>query len=267
MTNDEAMMDAPWASANGEDAFGRWADLTVQGVVQRFRWIAPGEFMMGSPKVEPGRSLGETKHRVKIAKGYWLADTPVTQALWRAVMGTEPSRFHGDRRPVERVSWDDAMAFCAAASAYVSGMCLPTEAQWEYACRAGTTTATWVGDLSGQIVAPEIDGIAWYYTNSGDETRDVATKRPNPWGLYDMLGNVFEWCADAWCETLPYATDPLVQDGGLRVVRGGSWDSIAGHLRAANRNAEAPGLRGSTLGFRVAIGKAGRAGRNRPGGE
>ena len=241
MTNTKAD-DVAWASATGTDAFGRWAELTVAGVVQRFRWIAPGSFLMGSPEGEVGRWPNEVQHRVKITKGYWLADTPVTQAMWRAVMVTEPSWFRGDRRPVERVSWDDAMAFCAAVNARVPGLALslPTEAEWERACRAGTTTATWAGDLSGEKRAPELDGIAWYCANSGDGTHEVGTRMANPWGLHDMLGNVFEWCADAWVETLPDAADPLARGGSPRVVRGGSWNDAAAYVRAAYRDATRP---------------------------
>lgn len=256
MTNTKAD-DVAWASATGEDAFGRWADFTVEGVTQRMRWIDPGSFVMGSPEGEAGRFCDEVQRRVVLAHGYWLADTPVTQALWRAVMGTtEPSRFRGERRPVERVVLHDAMTFCWRMHSVVPGMWLPTEAEWEYAARAGTTTATWNGDLSDTFVAPELDGIAWYAANSSGETHDVATKSANPWGLYDMLGNVWEWCADEWC--LPDATEQLVRVGKRAqfVARGGSFFSDALDVRSACRLVGWSGLRNDTSGFRVAVGRS-----------
>ena len=213
-----------WAAAAASDKYGRWAEFGLGGVTQRMRWIAPGSFMMGSPKDEPGRFDNEGPlHEVRLTKGFWLCDTPVTQALWTAAMGGNPSYFKHPKRPVEQVSWDDAQQFLQKMNARVSGLdlMLPTEAQWEYACRAGTDKATYGGPMQilGDYNAPVLDGIAWYGGNSGvgfeldngvdssgwsgkqyshsrAGTRPVGLKTPNDWGLYDMLGNVWEWCAD-----------------------------------------------------------------------
>ena len=214
-----------WARAWGEDRFGPFATLQVEGTRQRFRWLPPGTYVRGSPEHEAGRWDHEgPQHEVTLTQGFWLGDTPVTQALWRAVMGENPSRFVDPERPVERVSWDDVQAFGARLGELHPALAprLPSEAEWEYACRAGTHEATWAGDLEllGVRHAPQLDVIAWYGGNSGvgydlDEAEDtsgweeqqhprdragprkVATQQPNPWGLYDMLGNVWEWCADA----------------------------------------------------------------------
>lgn len=277
----------PWAVAEGRDRFGLWADVEVKGVVQRFRWIPPGSFRMGSPKGEAGRYNDEgPQHRVTWAQGRWLADTPVTQALWQAVMGENPSRFRSPDRPVEQVSWEDCQQFVARINDMVPGLeaRLPGEAEWEYACRAGTATATWLGDLEilGANNAPLLDAIAWYGGNCGVDyelkngintkswrekqhlhttggTHPVRRKEPNPLGLHDMLGNVHEWCLDAWggySKADVIDPDPVPGDAGSnRVFRGGSWGSNARYVRSAYRYALAPGLRDDYLGFRLARGQ------------
>ena len=284
-------MPPAWAQGYGYDGFGPFAEVFVGEVKQRFRWAPPGRFLMGSPPGElppehdyEGRSEREVQHEVELTHGFWMADTPVTQALWQAVMGSNPSRFVYPERPVERVSWEDAQAFIAMLNAQQPGLdlSLPTEAQWEYACRAGTTTATYAGDL--EIVAlnhaPVLDAIAWYGGNSGVDfdlnngfeaswggkqyeftrtgTRIVGQKRPNSWGLYDTLGNVWEWCAD-WFgsdQNTPQ-TDPSGPDRSAhRVVRGGSWSLTARRVRAAYRHARSPGRRNEILGFRLSRGHA-----------
>lgn len=273
----------PWAVAAGRDWFGLWAAIHVRGVIQRFRWIPPGRFRMGSPEGEAGRWDAEgPQHMVTWTKGRWLADTPVTQALYEAVMGKNPSRFKTPDRPVEQVSWDDCKVFLEELNKLVPGLeaRLPSEAEWEHACRAGTETATWLGDLEivGENNAPLLDFIAWYGGNSGDGfelaeyvdsskwpnkqydhvragTRSVATKVPNPLGMYDMLGNVFEWCMDFWgTYTSEDKVNPAAYDrsGSYRVVRGGSWYRYARAVRAAFRGVDAPGNRHALLGFRVA---------------
>ena len=279
----------PWAAAAGRDKYGRWAAFEVGGVQQRLRWIPPGRFLMGSPPTEVGRYDNEgPQHWVTIAKGYWLGETPVTQALWRAVMQSNPSRFVSDDRPVEQVSWDDCGKFIGWLNRLLDGFeaRLPTEAEWERACRAGTTAATWVGNLTlrGLHNAPELDAIAWYGGNSGvgfdlDNGQDssgwsekqyphtragthpVGLLQANPYGLHDMLGNVWEWCQDA-AESLsePYAPEPAVDpvsphQGANRVSRGGSWDGVARRVRAAYRDAFLPGDRFVGFGFRLAGGQ------------
>ncbi|MCB9758884.1 MAG: formylglycine-generating enzyme family protein [Alphaproteobacteria bacterium] len=272
-----------WAVGWGEDRFGVFADVAVGFVTQRMRWIPPGAFMMGSPPDEPGRLVDEgPQHRVELSQGFWLGDTPVTQALWQAVVGDNPSCFRSPTRPVEQVSWADGQGFCERLNRQVRGLLvrLPTEAEWEYACRAGTTTSTWRGPLEilGANNAPGLDAIAWYGGNSGvgfeldngvdssnwkekqvaherAGTRPVQLKLANPWGLYDMLGNVLEWCEDAYATYAPGPQlDPVVQSGPDRAVRGGSWLSSARYTRAACRGLYAPGLQDDDLGFRLAIG-------------
>ena len=244
-----------------EDGHGRKMSVTVGDIVQVFRWVPEGTFVMGSPKGETGRWDDEgPQHEVVLQQGYWLGETPVTQALWEAVMGENPSEYKSADRPVETVSWDDCLAFITKLNGLVPGLDarLPTEAEWENACRAGTTTATWVGDLNGDGVrAPILDAVAWYYGNSSEGTRPVRGKQPNPLGLYDMLGNVYEWCSDYFG---PYAaarqTDPRgPTEGSPRVIRGGSWLSNAGSVRAAHRHDYAPQYRSDDLGFRLARGQ------------
>ncbi len=275
-----------WAAEWGEDPYGVLVGFAVGEVVQRMRWIGPGTFTMGSPDSEAGRLDREgLQHEVTLTKGYWLGDTPVTQALWKAVMGGDnPSRFQSDDRPVEQVSWKDCERFVGRLNELVPGMeaRLPTEAEWEHACRAGKQTATWLGDLEilGANNAPLLDEIAWYGGNSGHHfdleegaessgwpekqyphtragTRPVGQKQPNPFGLYDMLGNVYEWCAD-WYG--PYANEPVCDprgpdEGSDRVVRGGSWYSHARGVRAALRLWGPPSGRNDYLGFRLARGQ------------
>jgi len=244
-----------WAVAWGADALGVFASFAVGEVEQRMRWVPPGHFVMGSPKEEDGRWDDEgPMHRVTLTKGYWLGETSVTQALWTAVIGDNPSHFKGPMRPVENVSWKDCAHFLDALDAGVvgAGLRLPTEAEWEYACRSGTVGAAGRGASD----AATLDRIAWYEPNSGGQTHDVGSKEPNPIGLHDMLGNVWEWCSD-WMG--PYASDAMVNpsgaaDGSYRVLRGGAWDDRARYVRAACRIAFDPGIRDARLGFRLARG-------------
>ena len=161
-----------WAIEWGQDRYGVYVAFTVGTVTQRLRWIPPGRFLMGSPAGEEGRWDAEgPRHEVTLVEGFWLFDTPCTQALWEAVMGGNPSMFKSPTRPVEQVSFEDMQAFLDKLNAQVPGLNLelPSEAQWEYACRAGTTTATWAGDMQilGERNAPVLDAIAWYGGNSG----------------------------------------------------------------------------------------------------
>ncbi len=273
-----------WARGWGQDRYGVWIDLILDDSVrQRLRWIPAGGFRMGSPDREQGRYKSEgPQHEVIISRGYWLFDTPCTQALWEAVMGENHSRFKSPDRPVENVDWNQVQRFIERMNSRVPGLdlVLPSEAQWEYACRAGTQTATYAGDLliRGELNGPVLNPIAWYGGNSGVEfelnegenssnwpnkqfphkkagTHPVGLKDPNFWGLYDMLGNVFEWCQDGlrdYGEAL--ATDPVgsLAVGAERVVRGGSWVNDARYERAAFRGQFHPDKRGDLLGFRCA---------------
>lgn len=265
----------PWAVEWGEDRFGVFTAFEVGGVVQRLRWVpcAP-PFRMGSLPNDMWRFRDEEPTRVvRLTRGYWLGETSVTLALWRAVMGENPSgRLYGDKRhehPVAGVSWKESERFIGALNARVAGLGvrLPTEAEWERACRAGTEAPRY-GDL---------DGVAWFADNSGGATHPVKQKLPNPLGLYDMLGNVWEWCSDWWAAS--YAGAPSVDPtgpstGSLRVVRGGSWNLEPRFVRAACRGGFDPGERNRDLGFRLArdhgsgqpqAGAVGRAGvRSRP---
>ena len=193
-----------------------------------------------------------------LSGGYWLFDTPVTQALWKEVMGTEPSHFKGENLPVEQVSWDDCQDFLQNINAAIPGLSLglPTEAQWEYACRAGTETATYTDDLQKgeETKGALLDRIAWYNGNSDKKTHPVAEKAANAFGLYDMLGNVWEWCSD-WFGDYPQevVTDPTGPDKGTdRVSRGGGWNGNARLARAAFRFLQLPDHRNSSRGFRCA---------------
>lgn len=248
-----------WASAWGEDEFGVFACFEVGGVEVRMRWIERGTFTMGSPTNEVGRLDWEgPQHEVTLSHGFWLVDTPCTQDVWSAVMGSNPSRYKSPRRPVEQVSWEDVQGFLEKLDEVVPGLeaGLPTEAQWEYACRAGTSTATYAGDLRDERKDDLLDDIAWYGPNPGTGTMDVGLKRPNPWGLYDMLGNVYEWCADLQRQyTNEPVTDPEGTRGPERVYRGGSWGGFARYCRAAYRNWNDPGYRHGLLGFRLSRGQ------------
>ncbi len=257
---------ADWAQRTGMDDQGLWAEFIVAGVTQRMRWIWPGEYTMGSPEDEPGRSTEERQHQVILTRGCWLADTVCTQALWEAVMGKNPSEFQGEERPVEQVSWEAVRGFIERLNLAVPGleMRLPSEAEWEYACRAGTETPFWFGDSITTDQA-NYDGNHPYEDGRKGvdrrETVEVKVLPANAWGLYQMHGNVWEWCDDWYGK---YADDTEVDPGGLatgeqRVMRGGGWLGRAGDCRAARRDAGRPGGRGGDLGFRLARGPTSKA--------
>ena len=218
------------------------------------RWVPSGRFTMGSPSSEPDRSSDEVQHEAVLTRGFFLAETECTQGQWEAVMGGNPSHFKGSERPVEQVSWSEAVEYCRKLTdkQRTEGILpegwewrLPTEAEWEYAVRAGTTWARY----------GELDTIAWHGGNSGSETHRVSQKAANAWGLYDMMGNVWEWCAD-WSGDYPTGsvTDPTGPNSGSdRVNRGGSWYNFARNARSARRNGFVPGSRINNLGFRPAL--------------
>ncbi|NOV29043.1 formylglycine-generating enzyme family protein [Methylomonas sp. ZR1] len=252
----------------GVDQYGLYADLTVNQVTQRFRWIEPGSFMMGSGRGSINYA-SEAAHAVTLTKGFWLADSAVTQAFWLAVMGgANPSYFQDNQNnPVEQVSWDDAQSFIASLNALQPslGARLPSEAEWELACRAGTTAQFAFGDY---ITPSQVnyDGRSQYV--GGEEglyrgkTVPVKSLPANPWGLYEMHGNLWEWCEDVWQYDLGSVNtvDPLVESNqdsdGRRVQRGGSWCDPDSHGRSAARAGGRPGDRDLDVGFRLAIGHA-----------
>jgi formylglycine-generating enzyme required for sulfatase activity len=259
-----------WASEWGEDEYGLWMAFHFQELRHVLRWIEPGTFMMGSPKDEPERAswgADETLHQVTLTEGFWLGATTVTQILWQAVTGNNPSHFKGDQRPVERVSWDDVQKFVDQLNNEISGLelVLPTEAQWEYACRAGTTTPFFFGEnISTDQVNyngnyPYADGETGEYRK---ETVDVKALPCNDWGLYQMHGNVWEWCQD-WLGDYP--ADPVIDplgpsDGRDRVCRGGSWFIHAWDCRSADHHWYVPVIRSFWIGFRLARGRTSQAG-------
>jgi formylglycine-generating enzyme required for sulfatase activity len=207
--------------------------LTVNGIRYELALVPPGEFQMGSDSSEAEKNERPI-HTVLISRPYWLGRTEVTQALWQAVMNDNPSDFRNDgNRPVEHFTWLDAQKFITSLNQMLGGdfFRFPTEAEWEYACRAGTTGERY----------DELDAIAWYAANSGGQTHPVGQKLPNAFGLYDMLGNVWEWCRDSFCWYLPeYQIDPCwVRDGtDSHIYRGDGWDTWT--ARSADRDMSHP---------------------------
>jgi formylglycine-generating enzyme len=246
-----------WCSSSGEDAFGIWLEFTLKGIAQRMRWIGPGQFSMGSPYDELHRHHYESRHDVTLRKGFWMADAACSQELWQVVMETNPSMNKGAKRPVENVGWDDCREFFHRTNANISGfsLSLPTEAQWEYACRAGTT-----GPFSfGITVTPDQVNYNGEYPYFGEkkelnrgETVEVKSLPPNQWGLYEMHGNVWEWCMDWYGEyETGHVIDPVgPAEGKYRVLRGGSAYSAAADCRCAARSRCHSDGRYSRNGFR-----------------
>jgi formylglycine-generating enzyme required for sulfatase activity len=284
LRNDKYKPDTPVQKQTPPDTKPRSASMVEMAP------IPAGTFLMGSPANEPGRYANETQHSVTLPNGFLMGKYPVTQGLYEKVMGRNPSCFKDspargeaqEKRPVEQVSWYDAIVFCNKLSILqglspvytingstdpanwgavptsdnstwdavtvnwdANGYRLPTEAEWEYACRAGTTTAYHTG-------ASISDNTGWYRENSGKMTHEVGKKTPNVWDVYDMHGNVWEWVWDWYGEYTGSATDPVgPSTGSLRVLRGGGWGSVAQDLRSALRGINYPFDRAYDLGFRV----------------
>ncbi|MGA2259649.1 MAG: formylglycine-generating enzyme family protein, partial [Thermoguttaceae bacterium] len=228
-----------------------------KGVNLELVLIPAGEFMLGSPDSDKdGSDREKPQHRVRITKPFYLGKNLVTQEQWEAVTGGNPSHFKGPKNPVEMVSWDDCQQFLgklnAISAAGVGKFQLPSEAQWEYACRAGSKTRYCFGDDESKL-----GDYAWYRLNSGGKTHPVGEKKPNAWGLYDMHGNVWGWCQD-WYEGGYYAKSPRddptgAAAGSFRVFRGGSWFVPARDCRSAGRNFVQPGGRDDFLGLRISL--------------
>jgi formylglycine-generating enzyme required for sulfatase activity len=243
------------------------AAICVANAGKPARWIEPvtgmelveipaGTFTMGSPDDEPGRDARERQHTVTISRSFWMGAYEVTQAQWRRVMGTNPSRFTSPdgSLPVEQISWHDAHEFLERLTTRSPGHTfrLPTEAEWEFACRAGTTSAYNVGPTLTRAEA-NITASPGTPVAARGQTMKVGSFRPNAWGLFDMHGNVWEWTEDDHC---PYpqgsSTDPRGACGApLKVIRGGSWYFAADSARCALRYTHRPQDRGFSLGFRA----------------
>jgi len=253
------VLPPPWAEEFGEDEYGVFATAVVEGVEFPFRWIPPGGFEMGE---------GESAHPVRLTKGYWMLATPVTQKQWVILKGENCSRFQGDEIPVERVSWNDCDDWLKKLSGQFGELIprLPTEAEWEYACRAGTTTKYAFGDSLGSHQA-NFNGNHPDGAEKGpylEKTSPVGGYEANPWGLFDMHGNVWEWCAD-WYEEYQEGVqeDPQgPESGSFRVQRGGSWIFDARNCRSAYRGMHEPVQRFNYSGFRFVL-QAG-SGQDRP---
>jgi len=266
----------PEGSGKPNDA-GNLKEIT-NSVGMKLVLIPKGRFLMGSPPDEVGSHDSKRRHEVTISRDYYLGVHEVTQAQYKKVMGKNPSYFQGDQvaerhpqtnrvvkdvdssnHPVESVSWDEAVEFCQRLSALPeekkAGRVyrLPTEAEWEYACRAGSQTVYGYGNN-----AESLGEYAWYDGNSGSKTHSVGQKKPNAWGLHDMHGNAWEWCSD-WFGADYYTQSPKDDpkgplSGSFRVLRGGSWLNPAGFCRSAHRDGRFPDYRNLNLGFRVSAG-------------
>ncbi|MDR1895807.1 MAG: formylglycine-generating enzyme family protein [Prevotellaceae bacterium] len=271
-----------------EPQAGDKKEIKIKGVDYTFRWCPAGTFTMGSPESELenldftasviARSneemeahveeirKSEKQHKVTLSKGFWILETEVTQKMWKEVMNENPSEFKGDQLPVEEVSWDDCQKYIVELNRLGTApkgfkFSLPTEAQWEYACRAGTTT---MFNYSGNTLNGDkanCDGTKPYGTDTKGkflkETSNVGSYDANIWGLYDMHGNVWEWCEDGY-EDYPSdaVTDPNPNgkdSDSNRVLRGGSWDDYAWHCRSASRGHNAPSIKGNNVGLRLVL--------------
>ena len=251
---------APFDAKQAEEQQKAWAKhLGVRvkarnSIGMELMLIPPGEFLMGSPAFEDGRGDDETQHKVTLTKPFFMGITEVTQAQFFRVLRKNPSKFKAAKHPVETVTWDEAVEFCARLSDLPAEKRvgrvyrLPTEAEWEYACRAGTTTAYSFGNDQGQL-----SNYGWWKVNSGGATHPVGLKKPNPWGLYDIHGNVWEWCQDwhggYFAGKLTDPTGPV--SGSNREFRSGGWDCGWEACRSAGREKNSGGTRSFSLGFRV----------------
>ena len=252
-------------------------DSFTNSIGIKFMLIPKGKFLMGSPKTDKDRNwVAESQHEVTISQNFQMGATEITQAQWQKVMGNTPSFFGGDELPVENISWEESVAFCNRLSEMPEEKKagrkyrLPTEAEWEYACRAGTATPFHFGselngsqaNCNGNYPYPKIEG--WFGTkNKGpylQKSSPIGKYRANAWGLYDMHGNVWEWCSDYWHDDYPSGsvTDPIgPATGSARVIRGGGWDCFAMQCRSARRSWDHPSNRNRAVGFRLALSLSG----------
>ncbi len=278
-----AVEGAPWASSGGSDDFGRWAELPLGGsCAMRMRWIPSGTFTMGSPSGESGRGSTETPHSVTISHGFWLAETACTQSQWEVLHGNGGDN-HPTALPQTGIDLQDCEGAVKSLSQRIAPAVarLPTEAEWEYACRAGSGTPFFCGKFIDGFgyAAAGVVAAAWHEHagepnplpaidaelagRSGDADigpHAVGKLRPNAWGLFDMHGNVLQWCEDAWDGQLPLPsaaqTDPLSTEGVMGVGRGGSWHQLPEACRSAARTALPTSAKEDWLGMRILIGDA-----------
>jgi len=259
-----------WASGHGW--FGGGSD-SLKNIELSMVYIEGGEFMMGASKNEKSASKDEYPQHSVTIKPFYMGKYPVTQAQWQAVMGNNPSRFKGDNRPVEKVSWNDAVKFCEKLSELTGhAYRLPSEAEWEYACRAGTTTpfhfgetlTTDLANYKGDYTYADLANYKGDYTYANEskgkyrgETTEVGSFLPNGFGLYDMHGNVWEWCADSWHSNYEGAPNDgsvwLNNSNKNRVLRGGSWNDEPDYTRSAGRNNLSLDDSDSVIGFRIKL--------------
>jgi formylglycine-generating enzyme len=234
----------------GIDGCGLWASLGVGASIVLLRWVTPGTFAMGVDSAD--RPSDGPSHQVTLTQGFWLAETPCTQDLWTEVMGHNPSLFRSSTRPVEAVAWDDTQHFFDSLSQRALGFVgrLPTEAEWEYACGADGSPGS---DLNEEAWYAANSFVDWDLPTMRAGTRPVGLKKPNRWGLFDMLGNVEEWCLDGPRQyTGARERDPLGPcDGEYRVFRGGDWLTDAGDTSSTRRYSAHRRTAGSNIGFRV----------------
>lgn len=246
--------------------------LNYKGVYCVFRWIDPGTFMMGSPEAERGRSSDERQHQVTIVQGFWIAETSVTQALWELVMCENPSQFKGKNRPVDGVNWNDCQVFIQELNTFQPDLevRLPWEAEWEYACRAGTQTpfnfgkalsldkvnyrGVWSAKVGGSKEKRFRKLSSQWSEDAKQETADVKSYPCNSWGLYEMHGNVWQWCQDRLQDNV--VEESLTGSQNVRterVVRGGSWNDNGRDVRSACRAYLMQDFRNFNLGCRLSL--------------
>ena len=249
-TRPPRVFPSAWACEWGFDEYGLWQCFQVKGIKHKMRYIPSGEFWMGSPADEPERSNDETLHHVTLTEGFWLGETAVTQALWQAVMSHNPSHFtakHDELLPVEQVSWNDCQQFIHRLKAHdaLFVFALPSEAQWEYACRAGMCSAFNVGETLAKGQA----------NLNANETLDVHHFPANAWGLKQMHGNVWEWCADSPRKYKPQAEVDIfgATNSKSRALRGGSWVSDGRLCRSAYRSVRRCDHRSHLIGLRLSV--------------
>ncbi len=241
----DAAMKEMQQKIDARDAASTPALSITNSIGMTFVEIPAGEFTMGSPRFEAGREQDETERRIKLTESFGMGIHEVTQAQYEQVVGRNPSQFKGVNNPVEVVSWDDAAEFCRLLTALPAERAagrnyrLPTETEWEYACRAGTTTAYSFGNDDSPL-----GQYAWYDKTSGKRSHPVGHRQGNAWGLYDMHGNVWEWCED--------------KEGSFRVIRGGGWNNDAAGCRTANRLSSGPPHPRADRGFRLVLSPSGQ---------